>query len=253
MSKLFVAAIFSIFAVSCGGAVSPAPSGPGGSEVTNQRITNGTVSEGDTAVVMIRLFNNGAEVGFCSGVMLTSRLALTAAHCMKNGISGLLVSNETYPNNFVPAVGWAMSPNYVPTQGIGNHGASDIAIVVLEYAPGWPTRELYRAPVDWIGDFNRPVRVVGYGAEDASGQGAGVRRTGNGMIMTAEGGFVNLRGDSTQCYGDSGGPSFIDDQGVEKVLGVSSHLSIGGFCGDNWNALTSANLDFLDAHIAYYP
>jgi secreted trypsin-like serine protease len=256
MIRALSASVFFVLAVSCGGSVSPVSSGNGPEETNEQNITNGTVSENDKGVVAYRIFINGAEASFCSGVMVTSRVILTAAHCLPDGTSGLLVTNATNPSagaSYVAAGGWMKSPDYVRAAGPGQHGASDIAIIVLNNAPGWPVRQIYRAPLGGFGDFNRMVRVVGYGAVSGNGVGAGVRRTGFGNVASIANGFVNLRGQSTQCYGDSGGPSFVNDQGVEKVLGVSSHLSFPGQCSDNWNALTSANLTFLDSYIAAYP
>jgi hypothetical protein len=258
MKKVWLMLLSAVL-MQCGGSTAEIGPGVTAADSQEQSITNGAPS-GDSSVVGVVIVHTDSQngrVATCSGVMLTPRLVLTAAHCLNRSAGGGAV-NAVYVTTapsiqsgpYKLASAWASHPGYVSAQ-VGYRGAHDVAMVVLSEGLNVPLRQVYRRALSFA-DFNRSVRVVGYGKTSAAANDGGPRREGRGSIGQVNGGYVNLTGFSTQCFGDSGGPSLINEGGVEKVLGVSSHVSVPGACFDNWNALASDNLAFIDSYVNAY-
>jgi hypothetical protein len=186
---------------------------------------------------------------------------MSAAHCFsadKDGpVTKVVVAVGTnvragQVSQMRTAVRWVNHPSYRPAVGgqfgISDHGASDIAVVVIDRPfEGVSPIEIDRDPN--LG-FGESVRIVGFGQTSGAANDGYVKRTGTGMIIQSEANYVRLAGPSTQCFGDSGGPSLRNRGGVERVIGLSSHVSYGGQCFDNWNTRVGVNLDFVDAQMA---
>jgi hypothetical protein len=159
-------------------------------------------------------------VPYCSGTLIAPTVFLTAAHCG--------VDNEPVQVTFDSTVTTA-SPRYAgtfhpdPAYSHRQNDPHDIAVVVLDAAPGLTPAALPRA-----GQFDklkgdRQFTAVGYGVlERQHGPGGGkpdfpdnaMRRFATSTLQTTKPAWLQLsmnpsHGDGGGCYGDSGGPNFV--------------------------------------------
>ena len=99
-------------------------------------------------------------------------------------------------------------------------GQNDIgAIILAEDAPVAPAR-LFEGILtqDVVG---RTVRVVGFGADDAGR--TGTRRSGTARVTSLErSSFSIAAAPGMSCGGDSGGPVFLEVDGTEQLVGITS-------------------------------
>jgi len=226
---------------------SPAPEGlgapppqvvlPGGAAVGPSQvgIYNGTVAAADEFPEVVGLGVFGLTV--CTGVLITPRLVLTAAHCSVDLPTELAVElgNAFFgptPYDSV-AVGiddlW-LHPDYVRlnTDGSGDYtlGEADVGLILLsDDAPVDP--EWFRvAPFAEEAVLGEEVVSVGWGlAED------GTSHTKRSAVLTLdeldEWHLVSAASTNDNrasiCSGDSGGPKYgLSDRGEMEVWGVHS-------------------------------
>ena len=166
----------------------------------------------------------------CTGSLISSTVFLTAAHCVEFLPAGsqLYVSfdDEAFPrpSNPIASTGYAWDPGYAHDSG----DYHDIAVVLL---PANSTRGLTPVKLPTAGKLDALAAQgalaktlfvnVGYGY-DASAAGPmaftfdGVRKWSKSEFMgltQAHLGLLmnsNATGEGGDCYGDSGGPKFID-------------------------------------------
>ena len=220
------------------------------------------------AVVSVFTDVPGPGIRFCSGTLITPGIVLTAAHCVDPGFLGLsdqeqvtqttsiiFDSNDIFqPQGFsIPAAKTIKHPAFV--DGFFEAG-NDVGLVVLDTAitdrapavfDTTPGRELIGAD----------TTLVGYGRTnptDPASEGKLFRLEETFVDCSLLGGFddnfllcLDVRDGTGSCFGDSGGPAFVDLDGVPTIVGVFSFLDLGNIPCNSFNgyAKISAELDFL--------
>jgi len=189
-------------------------------------IVNGTFDPGHPAVGV--LASQGE--GICTGTLVGTHTVLTAAHCVVQEDQppytlrpqqGFSHNGQAYP---IPAVSVVYHPAYD-----GKIFDNDVAVVRLSQdLPIPPVLVAKTAPT--VGE---KIEIVGYGvtSDDANDFGT-KRRASNtiGQVGPTQYIFYGASGNiGSQCYGDSGGPSFAVRGGKELQIGV--HSWGPGTCG----------------------
>ena len=203
-------------------------------------VVGGTSAVGNTAVVRLR---TGTTV--CSGALWTSRIVVTAAHCVVDA-SGNVTSDQIFVN--LPGVDVQQSPQTVTQSAIitvdgwrldgsGYSQADDIAFLTLNSdLPGGVIRRLATpAEVAAWRQQSRVVTLLGYGrtsptstsslAPNAIDQPLSLPITWPGSFSASQTTAAGI------CSGDSGGP-VVTRVGNDVVLvGINSAAS--GPCSES--------------------
>jgi len=203
-------AILTTSLIGCGAADSRATA-----EISRS-ITNGTMDDGDPAVVAL-LFSGQA---YCTGTVIAGRWVLTAAHCLQPPMSPSEVYVGTSP--VAGGVRLAVARTLVHPRfnfiGLQN----DLGLVELvEPAPSTPL-PLRKEPLDpgWIGSM---VRLVGFGSSSGLAKENAVKRSGTAKISALDPQKLTLQpAPSDACLTDSGAPILEEVEGLERVIGVIS-------------------------------
>jgi secreted trypsin-like serine protease len=236
--------------------------------VVSSEITNGAIDgEAHPGVVLLLMEVDGQPMYRCSATLLSPTVVLTAGHCAgePGEFSGMRVFTESdvqngdnnYPfagPNSVEAAEWASHPAYSNSAFF----LHDVGVVVLEEPI---VQESYaQLPALNSLDDLRPRRhtgftAVGYGLQQvnpAQVQAERVRMNANPYLVQINvpgmtGSFSLLLSNNAAtggtCFGDSGGPNFVEDTDV--VAGVTS-FGLNGSCGGTGGVFRMDRADVLD-------
>lgn len=212
------------------------------------RIVNGTPTGsayGSVGALLYDFDGNGRLDGWdqaCTGTLVSPTVFLTAAHCVVGGYPANAQFYVTFDSELFPApktVIAARSFHYDPAYGRDQGDPHDIAVVIL---PERSTRGVTPLRLPAAGALDALAAKNGLGGRSFVNVGYGVSASRTGVpsfgydgrrrVSTAE--FSSLQdawldllmntaatGEGGDCYGDSGGPKFLQGQ-EDVVLGIVS-------------------------------
>lgn len=171
--------------------------------------------------------------GMCSGTLIAPDVVLTAGHCAEIDPSRIVAGATSYSSGDGVQVAVARVITYPDWQG-----SYDAAVLVLaEPVSGITPRALARSCT--FDGFSRgtQVHLVGFGLTDPDGHGDNTMlreamaavddpmcADGHGCrpAIAPGGEFVAGGGDVNSCFGDSGGPVYLDTPAGPVAIGAVS-------------------------------
>jgi secreted trypsin-like serine protease len=172
---------------------------------------------------------------FCSGTLVKPGVFLTAAHCIAaiQSVPGpqMYVTFAWNPgpsprvSSLIPVTSFVVDPQYAGKRA----DANDIAVLYFDASRASGITPVTIAPANYLDTYTKKaLRTlsfldVGYGLTDPGGTPDGLRRYAySGEAKLKDENLVlsqkNKQGLGGTCYGDSGGPAFLDGYQVAITI-----------------------------------
>ena len=222
------------------------------------RIVNGVLeSQWPTAGALLAGPNPATASAICSLTLIGCETVLTAAHCVcgkfENGQN--CTPNPSSYSVFLQHAGF-FNVSSISLRADYNFPVADVAVLKLAA----PVSGIAPTPIINTAQsppFGTPGTIVGFGTRGGASDDSGLKRSGDVVTASCTSGVSNQTSvcwnfenpvgppgtDSNTCFGDSGGPLYIDFGSGPVVAGVTSG-------GDNPTCLA---LDAsFDANVHFY-
>ena len=204
----------------------------------SDEVINGTITPAGmypaTGALMASMGGAGLSPS-CSGTLIAPNAVLTAAHCVDEFFLGSEIPSFTlaYDANSASAgeivagvsthtpIEWDLNAEI--GDGIGHW--YDIGLVILASNIEGVELEILPTPSEATNlAANQTVELVGYGLTSLSSEDYGVKYHGSATLVTVGDWelLISEPGEQQNCYGDSGGPGFVDHGGGRRLVGVVS-------------------------------
>jgi len=177
--------------------------------------------------------------GSCTASVVGSRVILSAAHCMRDGGAG---SFQLKQNRY----------NVKNCRHHPDYKRQDVDLALCEITTAVSVKFAEIAPADYSVEKGDTITMVGYGCTNPNGSGGnnGVLKVGFPKVTGFSGHDVVTYGDGL-CYGDSGGPAYVQmqDNFMETHVQITVN-SKGNIRNTNYTARTynKTARDFMTAY-----
>lgn len=217
-------------------------------DVTSKIVGGQECRSSNGTVVKLLLFDEEDNQTICSGVRLNSTTILTAAHCFNEFVFSVLV--ELASGQRIAPIKVVRHPE---ATDLGTLYINDLALVTIAS----PAGEIPPPIVPLAEDIalGATLIIFGYGVTDGTSQvGSGVLRFGEMQVdrVTTDSIFSAYSPPTTSntCFGDSGGPAFIENKSGGLALAGITSTGINERCavGDQ-SAFTNLTNQALRAFI----
>lgn len=182
----------------------------------------------NSVIALYQESSKGASL--CSATLIAKGFAVTAAHCVEGGITGMfgIFASDIRSESAIklPVIAAKISPLWRQNPS-ADTDMGDIAVIQFS---GHEPRGFHSVPI--IPKKTRlesgdEVTIAGYGIDDSKNQnGEGILRKTNVIVADPDFGNTEMIFDQSQgkgaCHGDSGGPAFFETHGKFYLLGVTN-------------------------------
>lgn len=197
-----------LLASSCAEEPGVAATGATPTGVARSAIRGGQSDPGDAAVVAV-VTASGLR---CTGTLIAPRVVLTAAHCLES--SGPF--SVRFDDGDIPVSHRRVHPRYERLTLVNDAAVLELAWPSTITPAVLPTGRVALQP-------GARVRLVGFGRADPGAASTVTRRMGFTTVTRVDDATFSYGSDpASTCDGDSGGPAFLDVEGHEVLVGVTS-------------------------------
>lgn len=166
----------------------------------------------------------------CTGTLIDKDIVLTAAHCVKSGSFATPTFKIVYGTNMSQPVAQSVVAKAQAHQSYRPVNVDNNDIALLHFKTALPVGfvPVRLPPANYALQAGQKLAVAGYGINSplSSGGGSGILRATIDVVQQPAYGRTefSIAADpkTGDCYGDSGGPFYVQSNGQPVVVGVVS-------------------------------